>query len=102
MNKQILSVDVSVLIQEYKKDSYDRKPNPGMILKAAKDFNIDLEQSILIGDKESDIESAQKAGIGTSIRFIDENFIYEPRESKADFVWLNSLKEIKSLKNMKG
>ena len=90
------------IIQEYKKDSYDRKPNPGMILKAAKDFNIDLEQSILIGDKESDIESAQKAGIGTSIRFIDENFIYEPRESKADFVWLNSLKEIKSLKNMKG
>ena len=90
------------IIQEYKKDSYDRKPNPGMILKAAKDFNIDLEQSILIGDKESDIESAQKAGIGTSIRFIDENFIYEPRESKADFVWLNSFKKIKSLKNMKG
>lgn len=49
---------------KYKKDSEDRKPNPGMILKAAKDFNLDLSQSILIGDKESDIEAGRKAGVG--------------------------------------
>lgn len=49
---------------KYKKDSEDRKPNPGMILKAAKDFNIDLSQSILIGDKESDIEAGKRAGVG--------------------------------------
>ena len=52
---------------KYKKDSEDRKPNPGMILKAAKDFNIDLSQSILIGDKESDIEAGKRAGITTNI-----------------------------------
>lgn len=49
---------------KYKKDSEDRKPNPGMILKAAKDFNIDLSQSILIGDKQSDIEAGTRAGVG--------------------------------------
>lgn len=49
---------------KYRKDSEDRKPNPGMILKAAKDFNIDLSQSILIGDKESDIEAGTRAGVG--------------------------------------
>ena len=52
---------------KYKKDSEDRKPNPGMILKAAKDFNIDLSQSILIGDKQSDIEAGKRAGVTTNI-----------------------------------
>ena len=51
------------VIEKYRKDSYDRKPNPGMILKAQKDFDIDLSQSILIGDKESDIGAGKKAGI---------------------------------------
>jgi len=40
-----------------------RKPNPGMILDLAKKYNIDLEKSIMIGDKKSDIEAANKAGI---------------------------------------
>jgi len=40
-----------------------RKPNPGMILDLAKKYNIDLENSIMIGDKKSDIEAANKAGI---------------------------------------
>ena len=40
-----------------------RKPNPGMILQAKKDFNIDLSQSILVGDKNSDIEAGINAGI---------------------------------------
>ena len=52
-------------IDEYKKDSYERKPNPGMILKARDDFNIDLSTSILIGDKDSDIEAGIIAGVGS-------------------------------------
>lgn len=40
-----------------------RKPNPGMILQAQRDFDIDLSQSILVGDKNSDIEAAINAGI---------------------------------------
>lgn len=50
-------------IGEYKKDSFDRKPNPGMILKAARKYNINLSESILIGDKEGDILAGNNAGI---------------------------------------
>jgi len=40
-----------------------RKPKPGMILNLAKKYNIILEDSILIGDKLSDIEAGKNAGI---------------------------------------
>lgn len=40
-----------------------RKPQPGMILRAAEEMSIDLSQSILFGDKESDMQAAQAAGI---------------------------------------
>ena len=40
-----------------------RKPNPSMIIKASEDFNIDLSKSILIGDRLSDMQSGEKAGI---------------------------------------
>lgn len=51
----------------YKKDAFCRKPNPGMILEAKKDFKIDLSKSILVGDKESDIDAGINAGIKTNI-----------------------------------
>ena len=41
-------------VKEYKKDSIYRKPKPGMILRAAEEFNISLSKSLMIGDKESD------------------------------------------------
>jgi len=40
-----------------------RKPNSGMIKRAALDLNIDLSSSILIGDKASDMEAARHAGV---------------------------------------
>lgn len=40
-----------------------RKPKPGMILQAIKDFDIDVSQSILYGDKPSDIEAGEACGI---------------------------------------
>lgn len=49
-----------------------RKPNPGMILRAVKDFDINLEESILIGDKETDIEAGIKAGIKRLVLLGDE------------------------------
>jgi len=44
-------------------DPPDRKPNPGMILKALSEWPINREASILIGDKPSDMEAATRAGI---------------------------------------
>lgn len=40
-----------------------RKPQPGMFFRAAKDWNIDLSKSIMYGDKESDKQAAERAGI---------------------------------------
>ncbi len=40
-----------------------RKPKPGMILTAAKDWQVDLSQSAMIGDKHTDMIAAEKAGV---------------------------------------
>ncbi len=40
-----------------------RKPAPGMVVKAARDHEIDLSRSFLIGDKEVDVECAHNAGV---------------------------------------
>ena len=40
-----------------------RKPEPGMLLQACRDFDIDLNRSWLIGDKLSDIEAGLRAGV---------------------------------------
>jgi histidinol-phosphate phosphatase family protein len=42
---------------------YERKPNPGLILRAAVELNLNLQASLLIGDKGTDIEAAHRAGI---------------------------------------
>jgi len=44
-----------------------RKPQPGMLLRAATDFNIQLNQSYLIGDKLSDIHAGQRAEVCATI-----------------------------------
>jgi D-glycero-D-manno-heptose 1,7-bisphosphate phosphatase len=44
-----------------------RKPNPGMILQAIDEYNIDPANSVLIGDKKSDILAGKNAGIGKNI-----------------------------------
>ena len=44
-------------------DHPDRKPNPGMILRAIADHRIDPAKSFLIGDQATDIEAGRRAGI---------------------------------------
>jgi D-glycero-D-manno-heptose 1,7-bisphosphate phosphatase len=41
-----------------------RKPAPGMIVRAARELNLSLSDSILVGDKPSDIQAARAAGVG--------------------------------------
>lgn len=52
-------------VGKFRHNSNWRKPKPGMILQAQKDFNIDLKASILIGDKITDMQAGKKSGIGT-------------------------------------
>ena len=53
-----------------------RKPKPGMILEAAKRYDIDLSASWMIGDKPSDIEAAKNAGIPHTI-LLDDNTLFD-------------------------
>jgi D-glycero-D-manno-heptose 1,7-bisphosphate phosphatase len=51
-------------IGRYRKDCPDRKPQPGMILRAAREHEIDLARSLLVGDRCSDIQAGATAGVG--------------------------------------
>jgi D-glycero-D-manno-heptose 1,7-bisphosphate phosphatase len=49
----------------YRRDLGRRKPAPGMILEAARDLDLDLAASWLVGDQAHDIEAGRAAGVGT-------------------------------------
>lgn len=44
-----------------------RKPRPGLFFKAAEEFGLDLGASVIIGDKESDMQAGRNAGIGSCL-----------------------------------
>ena len=54
-------------IHEFKIECGCRKPKPGMLIQAAEDFNIDLSQSWMIGDGESDILAGKASGCKTAL-----------------------------------
>ncbi|UCN01049.1 D-glycero-beta-D-manno-heptose 1,7-bisphosphate 7-phosphatase [Sulfurimonas sp. SWIR-19] len=68
-----------------------RKPEPGMILEAQKKFNLDLIHSLMIGDKQRDIEAAVNAGISETYLFDEMNQIRSSKATKTvtklDEIW---------------
>lgn len=58
---------------EYKIDCDCRKPKPGLLFHAAKDFNIDLSESYMIGDSHRDVEAGENAGVKKSILIKENN-----------------------------
>lgn len=69
-----------------------RKPKPKMILDAKKEFNLDLSNSILVGDKNSDIETGIKSGIRDNYLISTGHKI---KENKFKVKILNNLRELK-------
>lgn len=51
-------------VEALRNESFWRKPNPGMILEAALRLNLDLARSVLIGDKDTDMQAGLTAGVG--------------------------------------
>ena len=45
-----------------------RKPEPGMLIKAQEEFHLHMADSIMVGDRESDIEAGRRASVGTTVR----------------------------------
>ena len=58
--------------KEYKIKCECRKPAPGLLFKAARDMNISLEESFMIGDRDSDLQAGINAGVKKSVK-IDTN-----------------------------
>ena len=72
-------------IPELKFDCDCRKPKPGMLFQAAKDFNIDLSASYMVGDGENDVEAGKAAGC-TSVLLTEEAGEGLRYQSLLDFV----------------
>lgn len=70
-----------------------RKPSPGMLLKAKETFSIDMKSSILVGDKESDIEAGLKADIGVNI-LVKSGHLIDENKTRAKIILL-SIKDIR-------
>ena len=73
-------------LEAYRRDCHARKPNPGMLLQAQKDFNLDLSKCIFVGDKESDMEAGLRAGINNLILLHEEADTIKNSDSKIDIV----------------
>ncbi len=62
-----------------------RKPNPGMIIKAANKFKINLKDSILVGDRLTDLKAGLNAGIGNLVHLLTGHGLDE-REEVVKFI----------------
>ncbi len=54
----------------YQQDSFDRKPYPGMLLKAALAHRLSMPESIMLGDKDRDMLAAYHAGVGRRWQYL--------------------------------
>lgn len=79
--------------KEYKIVCDCRKPKPGMIFKAEKDFNIDLNQSYMVGDSKIDIQCGKNAGVKTILI----NELNEDLNIKPDYICYNLYEAVKKI-----
>ncbi len=64
-----------------------RKPQPGLIVTAAQEYAINLERSIMIGDRWKDIEAGQRAGCKTI--WLDRQYAEKSPDTQPDFITTN-------------
>ena len=62
-------------VERYAVDCNCRKPKPGMILQAIKDFDVDVEHSFLIGDSQRDVDASEAAGVKGYL-FTESNLLH--------------------------
>ena len=67
-------------IGKYKKNTQDRKPGSGMIKKAIKKWNIDINNSFMIGDRKKDLLSAKGAGVKFYYKSKKKNLYQQVKE----------------------
>lgn len=76
-----------------------RKPKPGLIFRAAKELDIDLHKSILLGDTSTDVKAGKAAGVKTIIFLHSNNEprkVKEAKKTAADYK-INNLKQAEEI-----
>jgi len=72
-----------------------RKPEAGMFFDAQREFNVDLKNSLMVGDKERDIEAALNAGLTQTYLFDEEQKSADSKAtkivSKLENIWKNNV-----------
>lgn len=79
-------------VGEYKREHEDRKPGPGMLLRAARDLGLDLAQSVMVGDRCSDVAAANNAGCGQAFLLRGT----EAGECSGNYISVDTLAEVES------
>lgn len=77
-------------VGEYRRESDDRKPGPGMLLRAARDLGLDLAASVMIGDRCGDVGAANAAGLRQAFLISGT----ETAVCAGDYIPVETLKEL--------
>src|SRR5882757_9399130 len=79
-------------VGDYRQEHEDRKPGPGMLRRGAREFGISLAESVMVGDRCSDIAAANAAGL-------QQAFLISGTEESGcggDYIGVQSLAEVES------
>lgn len=71
----------------YLQQCHCRKPEPGMLLTAIAEHNIDAASSIMLGDKAADMQAASAAGVGRKILVMSGQPLSDEDRKSADEIW---------------
>ena len=82
-------------VEEYRQECDCRKPQPGMLLSAQKELNIDMAASYMVGDKIDDMLAGKAAGVGIKVLVRSGKPVTEEGENAADWV-IDSLADLPS------
>jgi D-glycero-D-manno-heptose 1,7-bisphosphate phosphatase len=77
-------------VGEYKREHEDRKPGTGMLRRGAREFGVELSESILVGDRCSDVAAANAAGLRQAFLMIGT----EAGECGGEYVRVERLAEV--------
>ncbi len=93
------------IIKEYRKNSPYRKPEPGLLLKAAEEFKIDLASSYMIGDGLTDVQAGKRAGCKTILLGrlkCDLCKLMQDLKAKPGFIVPDLAKAVKLIEKLEG
>jgi D,D-heptose 1,7-bisphosphate phosphatase len=88
------------VIEKYHKESNDRKPAPGMLLTAAAEMDIDLNQSWMIGNGDRDVEAGLQAGCKTILINYSAHKPLEPPVSRPNYRAVNMKEAVNIIKQL--